>query len=84
MYKAHCICRDDRRIRDQPFPSANNQLPVLACVATEYGSQSLEAGKFLSARTGRKRLDEQEMTEPFFRENCRSWFWMRPIRMRRR
>lgn len=43
-----------------------NQIPVLVCVATEYGSRSLEEGSCLHIRAGR--LDETGMKELFFRE----------------
>ncbi len=43
-----------------------NQIPVLACVATEYGSRSLKESSSLHVQAGR--LDENEMKELFFRE----------------
>ena len=38
-----------------------NQIPVLGCVATEYGAKSLQEGEFLHVRAGR--LTELEMEE---------------------
>ena len=46
---------------------SENQLPVLACVATEYGSKSLQENSCLHVQAGR--LDEQQMRDLFFREN---------------
>ena len=43
-----------------------NQIPVLACVATEYGSRSLKESSSLHVQAGR--LDENEMKELFSRE----------------
>lgn len=43
-----------------------NQIPVLACVATEYGSKSLKESSTLHVQAGR--LDENEMKELFSRE----------------
>ena len=43
-----------------------NQIPVLACVATEYGSRSLKESSSLHVQAGR--LDENEMKELFFRK----------------
>ena len=43
-----------------------NQIPVLACVATEYGSRSLKENSSLHVQAGR--LDENEMKELFSRE----------------
>lgn len=43
-----------------------NRIPVLACVATEYGSRSLKESSSLHVRAGR--LDENEMKELFSRE----------------
>ena len=43
-----------------------NQIPVLACVATEYGSKSLKESSSLHVQAGR--LDENEMKELFSRE----------------
>ena len=43
-----------------------NQIPVLACVATEYGSRSLIENSCLQVQAGR--LDENEMKELFSRE----------------
>ena len=45
---------------------SENQLPVLACVATEYGSKSLQENSCLHVQAGR--LDEQQMRDLFFRE----------------
>ena len=45
---------------------SENQLPVLACVATEYGSKSLQENSCLHVQAGR--LDEQQMRNLFFRE----------------
>ena len=45
---------------------SENQLPVLACVATEYGSKSLQENSCLHVQAGR--LDEQQMKDLFFRE----------------
>ena len=45
---------------------SENQLPVLACVATEYGSKSLQKNSCLHVQAGR--LDEQQMRDLFFRE----------------
>ena len=47
------------------FLSAN-KISVLACVATEYGSHSLEAGEYLKIQA--KRMDEQAMAELFHKE----------------
>ena len=43
-----------------------NQIPVLACVATEYGSKYLKQSSTLHVQAGR--LDENEMKELFSRE----------------
>ena len=43
-----------------------NQIPVLACVATEYGSKSLKESSTLHVQAGR--LDENEMKELFSSE----------------
>ena len=43
-----------------------NQIPVLACVATEYGSKSLKESSTLHVQAGR--LDKNEMKELFSRE----------------
>ena len=45
---------------------SENQLPVLACVATEYGSKSLQENSCLHVQAGR--LDEQQMRDLLFRE----------------
>ena len=45
---------------------SENQLQVLACVATEYGSKSLQENSCLHVQAGR--LDEQQMRDLFFRE----------------
>ena len=45
---------------------SENQLPMLACVATEYGSKSLQENSCLHVQAGR--LDEQQMRDLFFRE----------------
>ena len=45
---------------------SENQLLVLACVATEYGSKSLQENSCLHVQAGR--LDEQQMRDLFFRE----------------
>ena len=39
---------------------AENKIPVCACVATEYGSKSLEQGTYLDVRTGRMDAGEME------------------------
>ena len=43
-----------------------NQIPVLGCVATEYGAKSLQEGEFLHVRAGR--LTRPEMEELLKRE----------------
>lgn len=44
-----------------------NQIPVLACVATEYGTRSLKENPFLHIQAGR--LDEAKMKELFEKES---------------
>ena len=45
---------------------SENKVSVLACVATEYGSRSLEENEFLSIRA--ERLDKEQMQELFAAE----------------
>lgn len=47
---------------------SENQLPVLACVATEYGSKSLQENSCLHVQAGR--LDEQQMRGSFFQRKA--------------
>lgn len=42
---------------------SENSIPVLACVATDYGKKSLTEGKYLDIRSGR--LTEDEMGRLF-------------------
>ena len=65
MYKAIVFAGTTEGYEICRFLSAN-KISVLACVATEYGSHSLEAGDYLKIQA--KRLDEQEMTELFHKE----------------
>ena len=65
MYKAIVFAGTTEGYEICRFLSAN-KISALACVATEYGSHSLEAGDYLKIQA--KRLDEQEMTELFHKE----------------
>ena len=65
MYKAIVFAGTTEGYEICRFLSAN-KISIIACVATEYGSHSLEAGDYLKIQA--KRLDEQEMTELFHKE----------------
>ena len=65
MYKVIVFAGTTEGYKISRFLS-ENQLPVLACVATEYGSKSLQENSCLHVQAGR--LDEQQMRNLFFRE----------------
>ena len=65
MYKAIVFAGTTEGYEICRFLSAN-KISILACVATEYGSHSLEAGDYLKIQA--KRLDKQEMAELFHKE----------------
>ena len=60
---------------------AAHKVPVLACVATEYGSRSLEESTYLKIHTGR--LDREQMEELLERKS-RYLYWMPPTPMQQR
>ena len=65
MYKAIVFAGTTEGYEISRFLS-ENKVSVLACVATEYGSRSLEANEFLSIRA--ERLDKEQMQELFAAE----------------
>ena len=60
MYKAIVFAGTTEGYEISRFLS-ENKVSVLACVATEYGSRSLEENEFLSIRA--ERLDKEQMQE---------------------
>lgn len=62
MYKAIVFAGTTEGYEISRFLS-ENKVSVLACVATEYGSRSLEENEFLSIRA--ERLDKEQMQELF-------------------
>lgn len=62
MYKAIVFAGTTEGYEISRFLS-ENKVSVLACVATEYGSRSLEENEFLSIRA--ERLDKEQMQEAF-------------------
>ena len=65
MYKAIVFAGTTEGYEISRFLS-ENKVSVLACVATEYGSRSLEENEFLSIRA--ERLDKEQMQELFAAE----------------
>ena len=65
MYKAIVFAGTTEGYEISRFLS-ENKVSVLACVATEYGSRSLEENEFLSIRA--ERLDKEQMQELFVAE----------------
>lgn len=80
MYKAIVFAGTTEGYEISRFLS-ENKVSVLACVATEYGSRSLEENEFLSIRA--ERLDKEQMQE-LLQQKDRNWFWMQHIHMRQK
>ena len=65
MYKAIVFAGTTEGYEISRFLS-ENKVPVLVCVATEYGSKSLEENEFLTIRA--ERLDQKQMQKLFTEE----------------
>ena len=65
MYKAIVFAGTTEGYELSRFLAAN-KVPVLVCVATSYGSRSLEENEFLKIRA--ERLDVEQMQELFTKE----------------
>ena len=82
MYKAIVFAGTTEGYEISRFLS-ENKVSVLACVATEYGSRSLEENEFLH-RYSAGRLDKEADAGAFCSREDRNWFWMQHIHMRQK
>lgn len=80
MYKAIVFAGTTEGYEISRFLS-ENKVSVLACVATEYGSRSLEENEFLSIV---QNVLTKNRCRSFLQQKDRNWFWMQHIHMRQK